>query len=305
MTLALLFPGQGSQYVGMASMLADREAAAAEVLALADDTLGFSLSGLMRDGPDDELTATRNAQPALLTHSVAALRVLGDRAGTPAFAAGHSLGEFSAHVAAGTIRLEDALRAVRLRGELMFDAGQARPGTMAALLGLDDQSVQNVCDGVTSGICVPANFNSAGQVVVSGDVAGVEEAMILAKEAGAKRAIQLNVSGAFHSPLMEPAAEGLRAFLDGIEFADPAFPVISNATATPVTTGADARELLVRQLTSPVRWAESVGVMTEAGVNRFIEVGAGKVLSALNRRNAKGMPSIPLGEPDDFNALEN
>lgn len=305
MTLALLFPGQGSQYVGMASTLADREAAAAEVLAVADDTLGFSLSGLMRDGPDDELTATRNAQPALLTHSVAALRVLGDRGGTPAFAAGHSLGEFSAHVAAGTIRLEDALRAVRLRGELMFDAGQTRPGTMAALLGLDDQSVQDVCDEVTSGICVPANFNSAGQVVVSGDVAGVEEAMILAKEAGAKRAIQLNVSGAFHSPLMEPAAEGLRAFLDGIEFADPAFPVISNATATPVTTGADARELLVRQLTSPVRWAESVGVMTKAGVDRFIEVGAGKVLSALNRRNAKGTPSIPLGEPDDFNALEN
>ena len=304
MTLALLFPGQGSQYVGMASKLADREAAAAEVLALADDTLGFSLSGLMRDGPDDELTATRNAQPALLAHSVAALRVLGDREGSPVFAAGHSLGEFSAHVAAGTIGLEDALRAVRLRGELMFDAGQARPGTMAALLGLDDQSVQDVCDRVTAGICVPANFNSAGQVVVSGDVAGVEEAMILAKEAGAKRAVELNVSGAFHSPLMEPAAEGLRAFLDGIEFADPAFPVVSNATARPVTTGSDARDLLVKQLTSPVRWAESVGVMTAAGVDRFIEVGAGKVLSTLNRRNAKGMPSISLGEPDDFNALE-
>lgn len=304
MTLALLFPGQGSQYVGMASKLADREAAAAEVLALADDTLGFSLSGLMRDGPDDELTATRNAQPALLAHSVAALRVLGDREGSPVFAAGHSLGEFSAHVAAGTIGLEDALRAVRLRGELMFDAGQARPGTMAALLGLDDQSVQDVCDRVTAGICVPANFNSAGQVVVSGDVAGVEEAMILAKEAGAKRAVELNVSGAFHSPLMEPAAEGLRAFLDGIEFADPAFPVVSNATARPVTTGSDARDLLVKQLTSPVRWAESVGVMTAAGVDRFIEVGAGKVLSTLNRRNAKGVPSISLGEPDDFNALE-
>ena len=304
MTLALLFPGQGSQYVGMASKLADREAAAAEVLALADDTLGFSLSGLMRDGPDDELTATRNAQPALLAHSVAALRVLGDREGSPVFAAGHSLGEFSAHVAAGTIGLEDALRAVRLRGELMFDAGQARPGTMAALLGLDDQSVQDVCDRVTAGICVPANFNSAGQVVVSGDVAGVEEAMILAKEAGAKRAVELNVSGAFHSPLMEPAAEGLRAFLDGIEFADPAFPVVSNATARPVTTGSDARDLLVKQLTSPVRWAESVGVMTAAGVDRFIEVGAGKVLSTLNRRNAKGMSSISLGEPDDFNALE-
>jgi [acyl-carrier-protein] S-malonyltransferase len=304
MTLALIFPGQGSQYVGMAGALADQEPAAADVLARADHTLGFSLSGLMRDGPGDELTATRNAQPALLTHSVAALRVLGDRAGAPAFAAGHSLGEFSAHVAAETLSFEDALRAVRLRGELMFDAGQARPGTMAALLGLDDSAVREVCGRVTAGICVPANFNSAGQVVISGDVAGVEEAMVLAKEAGAKRAVQLNVSGAFHSPLMEPAADGLRAFLAEIEFADPAFPVISNATATPVSTGADARELLVRQLTSPVRWSESVGVMTASGVDRFLEVGAGNVLSTLNRRNAKGLLSTPLGEPDDFNALE-
>ena len=304
MTLALIFPGQGSQYVGMAGALADHEPAAADVLARADHTLGFSLSGLMRDGPGDELTATRNAQPALLTHSVAALRVLGDRAGAPAFAAGHSLGEFSAHVAAETLSFEDALRAVRLRGELMFDAGQARPGTMAALLGLDDSAVREVCGRVTAGICVPANFNSAGQVVISGDVAGVEEAMVLAKEAGAKRAVQLNVSGAFHSPLMEPAADGLRAFLEEIEFADPAFPVISNATATPVSTGADARELLVRQLTSPVRWSESVGVMTASGVDRFLEVGAGNVLSTLNRRNAKGLLSTPLGEPDDFNALE-
>lgn len=304
MTLALIFPGQGSQHVGMAGPLCDAEPAAADVVALADATLGFSLSNLMRDGPDDELTATRNAQPALLTHSVAALRVLGERAGTPAFAAGHSLGEFSAHVAAGTLSFEDALRAVRRRGELMFDAGQARPGTMAALLGLGDDAVRDVCERVTAGICVPANFNSAGQVVVSGDLAGVEEALVLAQEAGAKRAVQLNVSGAFHSPLMEPAAERLQAFLNDIDFADPAFPVIANATAEPVTTGTEARDLLVRQLTSPVRWAESVGVMTSAGVDRFIELGAGKVLSTLNKRNAKGTPSTPLGEPDDFNALE-
>lgn len=304
MTLALLFPGQGSQYVGMTGALAAQEPAAADVLARADETLGFSLSSLMQNGPEDELTATRNAQPALLTHSVAALRVLGDRAGVPSYAAGHSLGEFSAHVAARTLSFEDALRAVRLRGELMFEAGQARPGTMAALLGLDDDDVREVCGRVTAGVCVPANFNSAGQVVVSGDVAGVEEAMALAKEAGAKRAVPLNVSGAFHSPLMEPAAEGLRSFLDEIDFADPAFPVVSNATAEPVTIGADARELLVRQLTSPVRWSESIAVMTELGVEHYLELGAGKVLSTLNRRNAKGIPSSPLGEPDDFNALE-
>ena len=304
MTLALIFPGQGSQYVGMASSLRDSEPAASDVFAMADETLGFSLSGLMRDGPDDELTATRNAQPALLTHSVAALRVLGARAGSPAFAAGHSLGEFSAHVAAGTLSFQDALRAVRLRGELMFAAGQARPGTMAALLGLSDDAVRDACEHVTAGICVPANFNSTGQVVVSGDLAGVEELLVLAKEAGARRAVKLNVSGAFHSPLMEPAADGLHAFLNDLEFEDPAFPVISNATARPVTTGTEARSLLVRQLTSPVRWAESVDVMTSAGVDQFMELGAGKVLSTLNRRNAKGIPSIPLGEIEDFKALE-
>lgn len=304
MTLALIFPGQGSQYVGMAGSLRDSEPAAADVFALADETLGFSLSGLMLNGPDDELTATRNAQPALLTHSVAALRVLGDRAGPPALAAGHSLGEFSAHVAAGTLSFQDALRAVRLRGELMFATGQARAGTMAALLGLGDDAVREVCARVTAGVCVPANFNSAGQVVVSGDLAGVEELLGLAKEAGARRAVHLNVSGAFHSPLMEPAAEGLHAFLNEIDFADPAFPVISNATAELVTTGTEARNLLVRQLTSPVRWAESVGVMTSAGVDRFIELGPGQVLSTLNRRNAKGISSIPLGETEDFNALE-
>lgn len=271
---------------------------------MADETLGFSLSGLMRDGPDDELTATKNAQPALLTHSVAALRLLGERAGPPALAAGHSLGEFSAHVAAGTLSFPDALRAVRLRGELMFAAGQARPGTMAALLGLGDDAVREICERVTAGICVPANFNSTGQVVVSGDIAGVEELLGLAKEAGARRAVKLNVSGAFHSPLMEPAADGLHAFLNDLEFADPAFPVISNATAKPVTTGTEARSLLVRQLTSPVRWAESVDVMTSTGVDRFIELGPGNVLSTLNRRNAKGLPSIPLGETEDFKALE-
>ena len=304
MTLVLLFPGQGSQYVGMAAALSDKQSAAAEVLARADATLDFSLSALMRDGPEETLTATKNAQPALLTHSVAALSVLGDRAGTPAFAAGHSLGEFSAHVAAGTLSFEDALRAVRLRGELMFEAGQARPGSMAAFLGLDHEEVRRVCGRVTAGICVPANFNSASQVVVSGDVAGIEEAMSLAKEAGAKRSVQLNVSGAFHSPLMEPAADGLRKFLDGIDFTDPKIPVVSNATARPVTTGSQARELLVRQLTSPVRWTESIALMTGTGADRFLELGAGKVLCTLNRRNARGVPSTPLGEPDDFNALE-
>lgn len=304
MSLALIFPGQGSQYVGMATALAASEPAAAEVLNIADEVLGFRLSSLMADGPEDELTATRNAQPALLTHSVAALRVLGDRLGRPGFAAGHSLGEFSAHVAAGTISFEDALRAVRLRGELMFAAGEARPGAMAAILGLDDHTVEDVCTRVETGECVPANFNSEGQVVVSGDLAGVERAMVLAKDAGAKRVVQLNVSGAFHSPLMEPAAEGLREHLASIDFRDPAFPVIANATAEAVTSGVLARELLVKQLTAPVRWSASVSRMVEGGADRFLELGPGKVLAMLNRRNARDAATAYAGEPDDFAGLE-
>jgi len=304
MSLALIFPGQGSQYVGMGSALAEREPAAAALLQEADEVLGFSLSALMANGPEDELTATKNAQPALLTHSVAALRVLGDRLGTPTHAAGHSLGEFSAHVAAGTLSFADALGAVRRRGELMYQAGQERPGTMAAILGLDDHTVEDVCTRVEGGICVPANFNSAGQVVVSGDIAGVTEAMALAKEAGAKKVVELNVSGAFHSPLMEPAAEGLRTYLEGLDFHDPAYPVVSNATAEPVRSGEIARELLVKQLTSPVCWSASVATMIAGGVDHFLELGPGKVLSTLNRRNAKGLSSAYAGDPDDFHALE-
>jgi [acyl-carrier-protein] S-malonyltransferase len=207
-------------------------------------------------------------------------------------------------VAAGTLSFEDALRAVRVRGELMFDSGQRRPGTMAAILGMDDDAIEELCAAVEGGICVPANFNSDGQVVISGDVRGVEEAMERARDAGARKVIPLNVSGAFHSPLMQPAAEGLREHLETIEFLDPQFPVVSNTTAEPVHSGAAARELLVRQLTSPVRWGASVRAMVGAGVSQFYELGAGRVLSGLNRRSAKGLPCIALGEPADFESLE-
>ncbi|MDX1492443.1 MAG: ACP S-malonyltransferase [Longimicrobiales bacterium] len=305
MALALIFPGQGSQHVGMARDLAQTYPAAAAVLEEADDILGFSLSKLMAEGPEDELTATKNAQPALLTHSVAVLRVIQDRLPPVEMAAGHSLGEFSAHVAAGTLSFRDALGAVRLRGDLMHRAGLNRPGTMAAVLGLDDHSVEDVCTRVETGVCVPANFNSDGQVVISGDVAGVEEGMELATEAGAKKVVQLNVSGAFHSPLMEPAADGLRDHLEGLDFQDPSYPVYSNATAEPVRSGDIARELLVRQLTSPVRWASSVSRMVTHGADRFLELGPGKVLSALNRRNARGVPSSWLGEPSDIKSWES
>lgn len=284
----------------MGRALADAEPVAAATLAEADEILGFPLSRLMAEGPEAELTATKNAQPAILAHSVAVLRVVRDRLGPVSLAAGHSLGEFSAHVAAGTLTFSDALGAVRLRGELMYQAGQIRPGAMAAVLGLDDTTVRHVCTQVSGGICVPANFNSPGQIVISGDVAGVDEGMALMAEAGARRTIPLNVSGAFHSPLMEPAAEGLRAKLDAIDFRDPDFGVVSNVTAEPVTTGSVARGLLIEQLTSPVEWAASVARMVEQGVDRFVEVGPGSVLCGLNKRNAKGLPCVALGEPGDL-----
>lgn len=303
MTLALLFPGQGSQHVDMGRSLARSEPAARAVFEEADDVLGYGLSRLMWDGPDDALTETRHAQPALLTHAIAAYTVVRDRIGPAACAAGHSLGEFTAHVAAGTLSFADALGAVRRRGELMFEAGTQRPGTMAAVLGLDDEQVEFLCAEVGAGICVPANFNQPGQVVISGDRAGVEQGMELAREAGARRVVELNVSGAFHSPLMAPAEAGLRDHLAGLAFHDPRVPVYANVTAGPVTSGETARELLVTQLTSPVRWARSVTAMVEAGVTHFIELGPGSVLCGLNRRMARGLACISVGEPDDLGRL--
>jgi [acyl-carrier-protein] S-malonyltransferase len=287
----------------MGRALAEAEPRAAEVLERANEILGFDLARLMREGPEDELTETKNAQPAILAHSVASLAVAEGRLGSPAFAAGHSLGEFSAHVAAGTLSFEDALRAVRLRGELMSDAGRVRPGAMAAVLGVGDAVLEDVCAKVDAGVCQPANFNADGQIVISGDVAGVEQGTRLLRDAGAKRIVPLKVSGAFHSALMEPAVGPLRDRLDAIDFRDPSYPVVSNVTARPVVTGREARDLLVKQLTSPVRWAESVATMVAAGADRFVEIGPGKVLATLNRRNAPNATSSYLGEPADFGAL--
>lgn len=291
----------------MGRELARRHPEARRAFEEADDVLGLDLSRIAWEGPDAELVETRNAQPAILTHSVAVHRVLRGRLPTPAVAAGHSLGEFSAHVAAGTLGFADALRAVRRRGELMFEAGEARPGTMAAVLGLGDEEVADVCERVPEevGCCVPANYNSPGQVVISGDVAGVERAMELAREAGAKRVIGLDVSGAFHSPLMAPAEEGLRRELESLIFGDPDFPVVSNVTAAPTEGGAGARELLVRQLTSPVRWSGSIRRMVEEGVDRFVELGPGTVLCGLSRRNARGVPCRSVGGPGDLEELDD
>jgi [acyl-carrier-protein] S-malonyltransferase len=279
---------------------------AREVFDEADRILGFPLSRLAWEGPEEELTLTKNAQPALLVHSVAVYRVIAERLGTVSVAAGHSLGEFSAHVAAGTMAFGDALEAVRTRGELMFASGEERPGTMAAILGLDDEVVDDVCRKVQDegAVCVPANFNSQGQVVISGDLKGVDRGMALCKESGAKRAVPLTVSGAFHSPLMQPAREGLREKLGKINFSDPTYPVISNVTSKPVSGGSRARELLVEQLTSPVRWRGSIETMVGLGIEKFFELGTGSVLCGLNRRNARGIPCVSLGNPEDLDLLE-
>lgn len=306
MSLALLFPGQGSQHVGMGRSLACAYPEAARVFEEADDVLGFSISKLAWEGPEDDLVLTKNAQPAMLVHSTSVYRVIQSRLGEVGLAAGHSLGEFSAHVAAGTLDFATAVRTVRLRGQLMYAAGVEQPGTMAALIGLDDTTVISICQRaeVEAGVCVPANFNAVGQVVISGDVAGVDRAMELAMEEGAKRVVRLSVSGAFHSPLMAPAAVEFEAWLQGQPFHDPTFPIIGNVTAEPVSTGDEARALLVRQLTTPVRWAASVLKMAESGVDRFLEIGPGSVLRGLNRRIVKPIPCASLGEPEDLEAWE-
>lgn len=295
--VALLFPGQGSQFVGMGRDLAAAFPAARDLFQRADDALGFALTDLCWNGPDDKLTQTRNAQPAILAHSIAAWSVLADLALPVRIAAGHSLGEFSAYVAAGALTFEDAVRTVRLRGELMFRAGRERPGTMAAVVGLDDAALEYVCRAASAegGVVVPANFNAPGQIVISGDTAAVQRAGELAREAGAKRVIPLNVSGAFHSPLVQSAQAGLREQLQSVTLSAARFPVVSNVTANPISDPETAADLLVRQLTSPVRWVANVQAMRVAGAEQFVELGPGSVLTGLLKRIDRGASGRALG----------
>ena len=263
----------------------------------ADDALGTALSRIMFEGPEDELTKTHNAQPAILVHSIAVHRLIAGHISNVEIAAGHSLGEFSAYVSAGTISFADGVRTVRRRGELMFKAGQERPGTMAAILGMDDDKLEQVCAEASQqgGIVVPANYNSPGQLVISGDVPTVQIAMDLAKQHGAKRAVQLNVSGAFHSPLMAPAAAGLEAQLTDVEFKAPVYPVVSNVTTDPISDVVHARRLLVQQLTSPVKWTGCIQTMIKHGVTEFIELGPGNVLTGLMKRIDKSATAKAVG----------
>lgn len=303
MDVILLFPGQGSQTPGMGKELAAAFPAARDVFERVDSALGVPLSTLCFDGPADELTQTRNAQPALYAHGAAAWAVLRDAlAPHTVAAAGHSLGELTAHHAAGTLGLEGGAQLVRQRGEIMYEVGTERPGTMAAILGALTTPIDALCERATreAGLVVPANYNTEEQTVVSGEVAGVERAMELAKAAGARRALRLAVSGAFHSPLMQPAELAFSGAILRTDVARPAFPVFANVTAAPCTTADEARTLLLRQLTSPVRWADEVRAMHAAHPDAlYVELGPGSVLSGLVARIVRGARTVACGTPQD------
>jgi len=283
--IAFLFPGQGSQSVGMGKDLAEKFPIAKQTFEEADDALGAAISQICFEGPEDQLRLTENTQPAILTASVAAWRVLDQQGIKPSLAAGHSLGEYSAHVAAGTISFADAVRAVRNRGRYMQEAVPVGTGSMAAILGMAPENVAGVCADAAQGeVCEPANINSPEQIVISGHAAAVERAVKLADERGAKRAKVLPVSAPFHCSLMKPAQERLAVDLQALNFSAPRFPIVCNVDAAAVTAADAARDTLVRQVTGSVRWVDSMQWLIAQGVQTFIEIGPGKVLCGLMRQ---------------------
>jgi [acyl-carrier-protein] S-malonyltransferase len=298
-SLALLFPGQGSQAAGMGKALAEQFPAAAQVFAEADEALGCKLSTLCFEGPDDELKLTANAQPAIVTTSIAALRVLIQETGVrPTYVAGHSLGEYSALVAAEALTLADAVRVVRERGRLMQEAVPVGVGSMAALFGLSAEEVTQVCAEAAEGqVVTPANLNGGGQVVIAGHAEAVRRAMTVAKSHGAKRAVELAVSAPFHCPLMAPVAEGLARVLETVSVAPLTVGVIANVTAEVNQDHTRIKDLLVRQVTAPVRWEESMAKLGALGCQTAIEVGPGKVLSGLLKRIVAELPCVSFGDP--------
>lgn len=281
---AYIFPGQGAQYVGMGKNLYDNNAEAKSLFEKANEILGFRITDLMFAGTDEDLRQTRVTQPAIFLHSVILAKTLGDQF-KPDMTSGHSLGEFSALVAAGALSFEDGLKLVYARAMAMQKACEAEPSTMAAILGLDDQKVEEVLSGIDE-IVVPANYNSPGQLVISGSMSGIEIACEKLKAAGAKRALPLKVGGAFHSPLMEPARIELADAINNTHFNTPVCPVYQNVSAKPFTNPADIRENLVKQLTSPVRWTQTIQNMVADGATTFVEVGPGTVLQGLVKKIA-------------------
>jgi [acyl-carrier-protein] S-malonyltransferase len=307
--LALLFPGQGSQSVGMGRELHGRYTSAREVFQLADEVLGYSLSRLCFEGPAEELKLTSNAQPAILVCSIAVLRAIEEEVGlklTPRAVAGHSLGEYTALVAAAALRLEDAIRLVHSRGTFMQEAVPVGQGAMAALMPATREQVTALCEAAAAGdVVAPANYNGGGQIVISGHARAVDRAIARAKEFGIKRAVPLQVSAPFHCPLMAPAAERLAEPIASIAFSDPAFPVITNVEAAPNSEGSRIGALLVQQVTAPVRWEESVLCLVEMGVRRALEVGPGRALSGLVKRIAKELAIEGVEKPAEIVALKN
>ena len=309
MSLAFIFPGQGSQAVGMGKALADAFGAARLVFEEVDAALGETLTRVIWEGPAQTLMLTENAQPALMAVSLAAMRVLETEAGVDLardarFVAGHSLGEYSALAAAGALSIADTARLLRIRGRAMQKAVPVGTGAMAALLGLDfEQAVTVAGEAAGDQVCQAANDNGGGQVVVSGDKAAVERAVELAKARGAKRAMMLPVSAPFHCTLMQPAADAMAAALAGVTVKSPVVPVVANVLARPVRDPADIVDALVAQVTGTVRWRDSIAFMADAGVTQFYEVGAGKVLSGLVRRVAEGASGVSIGTPDDVAAF--
>lgn len=308
---AFVFPGQGSQTVGMGQALADASAAARTVFEAVDDALGQDLSGLMFEGDADTLTLTENAQPALMAVSLAALAVLRERTGQDlpdlaGFVAGHSLGEYSALTAAGALSLADTARLLKRRGQAMQRAVPVGQGAMAALLGLDPDAAGGVATAAaeaTGGICTIANDNADGQVVVSGHKAAVERAVLLAADRGAKKSVLLPVSAPFHCPLMQPAADEMAEALASVVIQPPSVPLVSNVLAEAVADPAAIRDLLVRQVTGVVRWRESVSWLAGQGVSKLVEVGTGRVLSGLARRIDRSLKAIPLNTIADIDGL--
>jgi [acyl-carrier-protein] S-malonyltransferase len=306
-TIALLFPGQGSQSIGMGKDLFDKYPIARQTFEEADDALGYKLSRLCFEGPEDQLRLTEITQPAILTASVAALRVLETRIPKPCYVAGHSLGEYSAHVCAGTFAFADAVRTVRNRGKYMKEAVPVGVGAMAAILGMDLDKVTAVCrDAAENEVCAPANINSPDQIVISGNTAAVERATKLANERGAKRAILLPVSAPFHCSLMKPAQDRLEVDLNALKMQKPGYPIACNVEAAFVTDELRARDTLVRQVTGSVKWEQCMRLLIAEHVETFIEVGPGKVLCGLMRQIDRSKTCLNVGDETSLTkTLEN
>lgn len=304
MKIAFIFPGQGSQYIGMGKELVENFPLAAEIMEKANEILELDLAGLCFNGPAEELNLTENTQPAIYTISYMVTRLLNEEGIYPLLAAGHSLGEYSALAAAGVFSFEEGLRLVRQRGILMNRAVPDNQGSMAAIIGLEDKIVQEICQEV-NGICEIANYNSPGQIVISGEREAVEAACQLAEDKGARRTVGLKVSGPFHSSLMKRAAEDFANIIGEIEFKKPAFPVVSNVTADFVEEPEEIKGLLIKQISNSVRWVESIKLIQAQGVNTFIEAGPGKVLRGLLRRIDSSLTTYNIDDPETMQDFLN